>query len=1376
MKELFVIDAGQHGAGSVVFAWNCKGSFLASAGPQRRVLIHDRSGKPYDKIPLTQIEPDETGRRVELGPRDCSCIDVKWDSSGDRVAILQALSPIVLIYNVNTKATTKVDTQMKELSVIAWARTVPILAIGTGKGNLLLYNDKLQKKIPIMGKHSRRITCGAWNMANKLALGGEDRQLTVSQQDGDTLLQTSLKAEASEICWADKKDNDRDRSGSGETTISVNVGRACLYIHKLGAGPNGAEQEPIEMAFQEKYGKVQCHQWFGDGYILLGFQSGYIVIISTHSVEMSEEVFSKKIHQTELTHLAYSSALDRAASCGGNQLKVLDVAGHKCKEMHNDSVNFPPGTRLNRVEWTGDGQVLSCSTAEGGVHTFLASLPVVNAANETKMAYLTSLMEVSVVDVLGQLPPVKIEIETEPLFCALGPAHVALGMNNQVWFYSIAGAREGHQKPLINQRDYLGTVDQVGLNERFAAVLAEGRLQLHVIEAAADPGDAESRFFPEDGHGNAGDISCVGMTASFLVWGTRKGSIHYYSIADGASVNEYRHEGGGIAKIYPNPLGTRLIFVDDAYVCRLYNPINDQVCDILDFNGSATAVLWDAFDTSCFVLVASNELHVFAYAAVTTKGPYIKFLGSQPAPPGSTPVILVNGYVTCQLGSGQLETVLLETHSTLNSAMGNTLALQKKRFEECLNLFRLKEAWECAMVIKEEAVWDALCKQALLLMDVPMATRVYRQQADAGMVLSLQKLTYVEDKNLLAGHMVMLADGDYNLAQELFLKSSQPITALDMRKDLKQWDQALKLARQLAPEQLALISREYANLLELRGEFEAALQYYEKGLQGADGDENIAFFSRAGLARCTIQLGDVRRGRKLCMELENAQLCRDCAVILENQNQMQEAAELYESGGLYEKAASIYIASKAFHLAQPLMAKISTPKLHAMYGRAKEAERKYEEAANAYEAAGDLDAVIRIHLEHLKNPQKAFTLARKSKSIEGTNMVANYCMVNQDVATAIEFLVLGKRSEDAFQLAQAHEQMDSYAAQLGTTASLDEYKRLAKYYEMRSNYGMAGRMFELCGQPGLALKLYLRCGTEQLDRAIELVGKANNDTLTGELVDFLMGESDGVPKDHSFLFRLHMALKNYTQAAKTAILIAKQEQEMGNYKIAHTQLFDTCRQLASQRMHIPSELQRMLMLLHSYILVRTLVKLNEHTSGARMLIRVANNISKFPAHIVPILTSTVIECQRSGLKKTAFEYASMLMRPEYRASINATHKRKIENIVRKPDKAEEEEPLTPCPFCSYEIPETQLECEKCKNTIPYCIASGKHMVLGDWTECPQCAFPAIGSELVKVIASEKVCPMCSLPVSLNSIVKVDDPIAKLKSSEAPLSPKAGGTK
>lgn len=60
--------------------------------------------------------------------------------------------------------------------------------------------------------------------------------------------------------------------------------------------------------------------------------------------------------------------------------------------------------------------------------------------------------------------------------------------------------------------------------------------------------------------------------------------------------------------------------------------------------------------------------------------------------------------------------------------------------------------------------------------------------------------------------------------------------------------------------------------------------------------------------------------------------------------------------------------------------------------------------------------------------------------------------------------------------------------------------------------------------------------------------------------------------------------------------------------------------------------------------VKKMVRRGDHEGAARMLLRVARNISRFPTHVVPVLTSTVIECQRSGLRNSAFEYASTLMR------------------------------------------------------------------------------------------------------------------------------------
>lgn len=50
------------------------------------------------------------------------------------------------------------------------------------------------------------------------------------------------------------------------------------------------------------------------------------------------------------------------------------------------------------------------------------------------------------------------------------------------------------------------------------------------------------------------------------------------------------------------------------------------------------------------------------------------------------------------------------------------------------------------------------------MLDVQMAVHVYRQLGDAGMVMGLERIAYVEDKNLLAGHVALLF-GNYQTAQ-----------------------------------------------------------------------------------------------------------------------------------------------------------------------------------------------------------------------------------------------------------------------------------------------------------------------------------------------------------------------------------------------------------------------------------------------------------------------------------------------------------------------------------------------------------------------------------------------------------------------------------
>ena len=90
------------------------------------------------------------------------------------------------------------------------------------------------------------------------------------------------------------------------------------------------------------------------------------------------------------------------------------------------------------------------------------------------------------------------------------------------------------------------------------------------------------------------------------------------------------------------------------------------------------------------------------------------------------------------------------------------------------------------------------------------------------------------------------------------------------------------------------------------------------------------------------------------------------------------------------------------------------------------------------------------------------------------------------------------------------------------------------------------------------------------------------------------------------------------------------------------------------------------------------------------------------------------------------------------------YKKKIEGIIRKPQKTEEDPILTPCPYCQNATQESELHCDSCRNTLPYCIISGYHILSPpDLSQCPHCQFPGIRSELLNLAKNGENCPMCS---------------------------------
>ena len=196
-----------------------------------------------------------------------------------------------------------------------------------------------------------------------------------------------------------------------------------------------------------------------------------------------------------------------------------------------------------------------------------------------------------------------------------------------------------------------------------------------------------------------------------------------------------------------------------------------------------------------------------------------------------------------------------------------------------------------------------------------------------------------------------------------------------------------------------------------------------------------------------------------------------------------EAGNLYERGEAWDKAAQVYIKcknwSKVGELLNSPKSLITSPKIHSQYAKAKEADGYYKEAFNAYMNAKEYENAIRIQLDHLKNPEHAVKIVRETQSIEGAKMVASFFQKFGDYASAIQFLVMSKCTEEAFNLARMHGQLELYAESLGQEANPEEYESVAMQFENDNNFYLAGKYYMYASSYpeviylSLSLKFYL---------------------------------------------------------------------------------------------------------------------------------------------------------------------------------------------------------------------------------------------------------------------------------------------------------------
>lgn len=211
--------------------------------------------------------------------------------------------------------------------------------------------------------------------------------------------------------------------------------------------------------------------------------------------------------------------------------------------------------------------------------------------------------------------------------------------------------------------------------------------------------------------------------------------------------------------------------------------------------------------------------------------------------------------------------------------------------------------------------------------------------------MALEELRFVEDSQLLSGHCAILLDTT-DQAKQLLARSSRPLEALNLCRDLLQWEQAMALAGNLASDQVPNIACEYAQQLELNGNYIEALANYEHGLQSGIGSHQK--LCKAGVARTSIKCGNHQYGVQIALELMDKQLLDDCADALVQINHLQEAAQLYEKCDEWDKACSLYIQLKQWQRVDIILPQVTSLRLHALHAKAKETDGKFRDAIKSY--------------------------------------------------------------------------------------------------------------------------------------------------------------------------------------------------------------------------------------------------------------------------------------------------------------------------------------------------------------------------------------------------------------------------------------------
>uniref|UniRef100_A0A5S6PZ42 WD repeat-containing protein 19 n=1 Tax=Trichuris muris TaxID=70415 RepID=A0A5S6PZ42_TRIMR len=1331
MKQLFSVSCQPLDPQEIHFSIQPKlRNLIAVSNSSDFVTVYNRQGDIFDQIKTFGLP----------------CM-TKWHPNGLTLALCDFRNLAVIVWNSGSMAAKAVDINFGVADTICfmtWSGKSQTLAVGTRKGNVLLYFHRSSRIVPIIGVHSKPIADGAYTDDDQLILSSEDYGVTVLSSEGDLLHSCVCPEIPGKLKYVNESLLHTPATSRG--TVITALSSRKLYMLEF----DSMERTHL-LNFSGDHGSIVEFHYLPDMTILCAFQKGHLSLISVAPDRMGQVIFNVQEFQKYFAGVVCNLAAGTITTAGDNSIKT--------RELNNvsdlvDVMNFEYGEeRIGGLELCDDGQLLAIGV-EKAVLVYLTHLTTLWDVWSTSVLYLSSLSEVTIYEHSSSNIVGTFKIPFEPTVMAVGKCHFAVGINNLVRFYCLT--EQGSE--FLAESEYMATVKAIKLSRDQAFVLYGTSLVVHPVGSAPVAG-SQSKFYPSS-DGEEIKITSISLNAKFIAFSTESGTVVYAFTCNAESLVAQKHTCA-IDHLFVQPFGVKGAFIDERRTLYAFDPVSEYCLEIEEDFSVNTLVLWNAFppEKDLFVVSDRHSIRTFKWTKNAVEGTRAQLVQKLP-PPRRATIVLFHKDDKIYLKESQGQDRLTTEH-----AKHKGLLLQgKPQMAYASASFR----WNSRILAaqkdnfnNEEEIWEVIAMAALDELKIDHAIHCFQRIGKADKVWYLNHVKGTENKDLLRARIALMSQ-QYDLAERLFLDSCCTDEALEMYVNIMDWERAMFLAVKFKPSEVPKISLDYAQELEYSFDYGKAMHYYKKALSESKAENQLygSEFSdqcKAGIARTTLRTGEIERGVKMAEESGNMVLIKNSASILHEMKHYAEAAGMYQLCKDYDNAALLFLKTKNWSKLHQVLPSVKNPRVFAIYGKAMEVSKDFDAAAQAYQKANDIYRYVRVLIGPLGKVEEAVYAVQESKSPEAAKLLANFFIGRNDCPSAVRLLVLVGCFADALELAKETNNVEVFADAIDE-GNPEIYLEVADYFRKQEKYNLAGKFYLKAGNYETAFDYLMKdpSDSSSLKLALHCAASSKDERMISTLLDCLTGKSDRAPKSLKHLFQFYVLLERFNDAAKVAVSLAREKQREGQYRLARDLLFNFHQTLKKKHVTIPFELNETLMLLHTYLLVKRLIKRKEHSQAARLLIRISENINDFSAHVVKIFTLTAIECWRSELQQSAYKWATAVVRPDYRSQVEESYRNTILTIVRKRGNKEEPEVETPCPYCGALLPETQLHCPRCKNTIPFCIASGKHLTSSDLTVCPKCQFLAIYAEFKKLITSEGRCSMCGEAIPINSFDKINE--------------------